>query len=269
MGFPLLLVFYTIFISLFSHSAIATNSTLTPAQNLTDGQALVSPNQRFELSFFSPGNSKNRYLGVHYHNLPLTVVWVANKNHPITDASGQLTVTENGALVIKNGSDGIVWDTNGTEAGNSPILQLLDSGNLVVRENESGDFIWESFDYLSDTLLPGMKLGWNMKTGLNRVMRSWKSNEDPSDGEFSFSLDPPESPQLILRKNSENQYRWGPWDGARFSGSNEFKTNPVFTPIFTSNSDEVYYTYQVLNDSVLFRFSSSPFPFFFFLYIKT
>ncbi|KAL6990915.1 hypothetical protein U1Q18_009036 [Sarracenia purpurea var. burkii] len=236
--------------------------SLTPTQNLTDGQTLVSSNQRFELGFFSPGNSNNRYLAIWFHNLlPLTVVWVANKNHPIAAASGWLTLTHDGALLLYNSSTAIVWSTNLTLAVKNPILQLLDSGNLVVRDKATGaesaadnPYIWESFDYISDTLLPGMRLGWKLKSGLNRFMTSWKSNDDPSDGEFTFSLDPPETPQLILRKKSKKQYRWGPWDGVKFSGSNELKSNPVFQPIFTSNSDEIYYTYQMLNDSVLSRF---------------
>ncbi|KAM7500876.1 hypothetical protein LguiA_025290 [Lonicera macranthoides] len=247
-----------LFVLLPSYTSIATN-TLSPTQNLTDGSTLISSNQRFELGFFSPGNSTNRYLGIWYHNLPLTVVWVANRQNPIADFSGELTLKNNGALLLYDRSMAVIWSTNLTDKVNNPVLQLLNSGNLVVKnDGDDDDFVWESFDYLSDTLLPGMKLGWKLKLGFNRNLTSWKSNEDPSNGEFSFSLDPAESPQLTLRRLSEKLYRWGPFDGDRFSGSNELRPNSVFEPLFIYNSDEVYYRYNLLDDSVLSRFVVNP-----------
>lgn len=90
-------------------------------------------------------------------------------------------------------------------------------------EGDGDDYVWQSFDYISDTLLPGMKLGWKLKTRINRVLRSWKISEDPSDGDYTFGLDPPESPQFILRKGSKKEYRWGPSDGNSLSGNNELE----------------------------------------------
>ncbi|KAK3023713.1 hypothetical protein RJ639_042723, partial [Escallonia herrerae] len=124
--------------------------------------------------------------------------------------------------------------------------------------SDGNSFLWESFDDMSDTLLPGMKLGWDLQINLNRFMRSWKSSDDPSDGDFSFSLDPPESPQLVLRRGSQKQYRWGPFDGKGFSGSNELRANPVFQPLFVYNADEVYYEFQQQDESVLLRFQVTP-----------
>ncbi|KAK2987260.1 hypothetical protein RJ640_017563 [Escallonia rubra] len=259
MGSPPFLTITFIIISLASHASITIAAdTLSPAQNLTDGQTLVSSNQRFELGFFAPGRSSNRYLGIWYHNLPLTVVWVANKANPVPDSSGSLILTSNGVLLLRNSSMGLLWSTNQTITAKSPVLQLLDTGNLVVTESDGNSFLWESFDNMSDTLLPGMKLGWDLQINLNRFMRSWKSSDDPSDGDFSFSLDPPESPQLVLRRGSQKQYRWGPFDGNRFSGSNELRANPVFQPLFVYNADEVYYEFQQLDESVLSRFQVTP-----------
>ncbi|CDO99673.1 unnamed protein product [Coffea canephora] len=111
---------------------------------------------------------------------------------------------------------------------------------------------------MSGTMLPGMKLGCNLKTGTSNIMRSWKNFDDPSHGEFTFSLDPPETPQLILRQGETKKYRWGPFDGDRFSGSNELRNNTVFKPIFVSTSDEVYYAYETLDDSTLVRSVVTP-----------
>ncbi|RVW37239.1 G-type lectin S-receptor-like serine/threonine-protein kinase [Vitis vinifera] len=74
-----------------------------------------------------------------------------------------------------------------TSAGGSFELgsnaQLLDSGNLIMRNGNDSDpenSLWQSFDYPCDTLLPGMKFGWNRVTGLDRHLSSWRSADDPS-----------------------------------------------------------------------------------------
>lgn len=231
--------------------------TLRENQQLEDGQTLVSSGQRFELGFFSPSGSKKRYLGIWYKNLPLTVVWVANRNNPIENFSARLSLGYNGYSLLNNTS-AIFWSVNSTEAMTSPTLQLLNNGNLVLRdENRGGDseeYIWQSFDSITDTLLPEMKLGWNLKKGLHWNMTSWSTGDNPSVGEFTFSLDSPETPQLVLTKGTEKQYRWGPWDGVRFSGTRELKPNPVFTPTFSSNNEEVFYSFRVEDNTTLSRF---------------
>lgn len=252
MGASLLVSLYYTFTFLASCKSLATD-ILAPNQTLADGQTLVSSNQKFAMGFFSPGNSRKRFLGIWYHNIPLTVVWVANKNNPIYGSSGRLTIYSNGALFLYNSSVSVVWSTNGTVASQSSVLQLLGSGNLVVREEEitGSDFMWQSFDHMSDTLLPGMKLGWKLKSRANRYMTSWKSNEDPSDGQFTFGLDPPDAPQLVLRRRSKKEFRQYPFAGYKLSDA---KTNVLFKPIFVSNFEEVYYSYELLDDSILSHF---------------
>ncbi|KAL4628691.1 hypothetical protein ACB092_05G258200 [Castanea dentata] len=263
MGFSLFLSFCYIWLSSASQTSTAAtvvSDILRPNQVLKDGQTLVSSGQRFELGFFSPGSSSNRYLGIKYKNIPPAVVWIANRNNSITGLSGSLSMGSNGFSLLANNSLAI-WSVNATVVLKSPILQLLDNGNLVFREENYGDsegYIWQSFDYITDTLLPDMKLGWNLKNGLHMYMRSWLSANDPSVGEFSFSLDPPETPQLVLRKGTQKRNRWGPWDGVRFSGSAALRSNPVFIPMFNSSIEEVYYTFKIVDQSLLSRFVVTP-----------
>ena len=66
---------------------------------------------------------------------------------------------------------------------------LLDSGNLVLRNNDS-NILWQSFDYPSHTFLPGMKIGYDRRAGETWSLTSWKSTEDPSPGAFSLEVDP-------------------------------------------------------------------------------
>ncbi|XP_040373184.1 G-type lectin S-receptor-like serine/threonine-protein kinase At4g27290 [Rosa chinensis] len=60
-----------------------------------DGGLLVSKESSFELGFFSPGNSSNRYVGIWYSQSKVsekTVVWIANRDNPINDTSGVFTI---------------------------------------------------------------------------------------------------------------------------------------------------------------------------------
>ena len=66
----------------------------------------------------------------------------------------------------------------------TPIVQLLDFENLVIRDgNDDGNsetFLWQSFDYPTNTILPRMKFGWDLRIGLDRDLSAWKSSDDPS-----------------------------------------------------------------------------------------
>ncbi|KAF8409416.1 hypothetical protein HHK36_005492 [Tetracentron sinense] len=231
--------------------------TITPTQTIRDGQTLVSSGQRFELGFFSPGNSKNRYVGIWYNQITnSTVVWVANRDNPLTNSSGILRIGDEGNLILLNKSEGsVIWWSNQSKADN-PVVQLLDSGNLVIREENDENpenYLWQSFDHPTDTLLPGMKLGWNFKTRMNRYLTSWKSEDDPSSGDYSFRIEPHGFPEAFLWNRLERKYRSGPWNGLRFSGAPEMNPNYIFNFSFTSNKEEVYYSFSLMNDSFISR----------------
>lgn len=75
--------------------------TITPTQPLRDGDVLVSKGASFALGFFSPGNSNRHYVGIWYNNVSeKTVVWVLNRDHPINDTSGALSIDAGGNLVL-------------------------------------------------------------------------------------------------------------------------------------------------------------------------
>jgi hypothetical protein len=166
----ILLFFLFLYIRIsFSLDSLAVN------QSIRDGQTLVSANGTFELGFFNPpGNSRGRYLGMWYRNLlPLTVVWVANREIPVKNNSGILKLDENGVLVVLNGANGTIWSSNMTNKvlNDSITAQLLETGNLVLTIRKD-NVLWQSFDYPCDTILPGMMLGWNLVTDLNRFLTS-------------------------------------------------------------------------------------------------
>ncbi|KAK9268594.1 hypothetical protein L1049_000349 [Liquidambar formosana] len=138
----------------------------------------------------------------------------------------------------------------------NPVAKLLESGNLVMKDANDDDpenFLWQTFDYPCDTQLPGMKLGRNTITGLDRSLTSWKSNDDPSRGDFTYGLDPRGYPQIVMRKGSVEQFRAGSWNGLRFTGSPNLKRNSIYSFRFVFNQKEMYYIFELLNSSVLTR----------------
>ncbi|KAF8409419.1 hypothetical protein HHK36_005495 [Tetracentron sinense] len=243
-------------ISFLSEISIAAD-TITPTQSISDGlgQTLVSSGQTFELGFFSPGNSKNRYIGIWYKNSPSAVLWVANRENPTTDSSGVLTIAKDGNLVLLNQAQIIIWSSNLSKVAENSVTQLLESGNLVLRDKSgsgSESYLWQSFDYPSDTLFSGMKLGWNLKTGLNRYLTSWKNSDDPTPGEFSYRIDNLGLPQLVLREGSSKLFRTGLWNGVRFSGI-ALLAKEVFKNYFVYNTEELYYMYENNKNSIITR----------------
>lgn len=209
----------------------------------------------FELGFFNPGNS-GWYLGVRYKKIAdKTVVWVANRDTPLSNSSGTFKIGDNGNIVVLDQFGNISWSSNKKQAV-QPVVQLLDSGNLVVKEmgeNDPGKYLWQSFDYPTDTLLPDMKLGWDLDTGFDRYITSWKSPVDPSTGDYSFKLDFRGFPEIFLWNKQAVEYRSGPWNGLRFSGVPEMEPLNDISFDFVMEQKEVYYSYSITNASLISR----------------
>ncbi|KAG8658083.1 receptor-like serine/threonine-protein kinase SD1-8 isoform X5 [Manihot esculenta] len=241
---------------LFTSQFSSATDTLTSTQSLADGSTLISKHGSFELGFFSPGSSRNRYLGIWYKNIPVrTVVWVANRRAPTKNSTALLMIDIKGNLVLKDGGS-VVWSTNSKREVQTPLLQLLDSGNLVLidaSDGHSGIYLWQSFDYPTDTFLPGMKLGVNLKTGLDRRLTSWKNWDDPSPGDFVWKILVYNNPESTMWKGSKFYFRTGPWNGITYSGKPQLKPNQPFSFNFVHSDDEVYCAYYPKNKSVISR----------------
>ncbi|KAI3769215.1 hypothetical protein L6452_00315 [Arctium lappa] len=241
-------------------------STISATQNITDagGKTIVSDDDNFVLGFFSPTNaSTNRYLGIWYNKIQIrTVVWVANRETPIPDTSGVFLLDNRGILMIVNRSNSMIWSSNSSIPGsNNRVAELLGTGNLVIRNVNDIDpenYVWQSFDYPGDTFLPNMKFGIDFRKGLEKYLTAWKSVDDPSPGEYTNRFDPDGYPQILLRKGSDLQYNSGPWNGLRFSGMPNLQTNDIYTFRFEYNDDELYYTYELVNSSIVSRMILNP-----------
>nr|GFB12821.1 G-type lectin S-receptor-like serine/threonine-protein kinase At4g27290 [Tanacetum cinerariifolium] len=93
------------------------------------------------------------------------------------------------------------------------------NGNLVMTDGNPKKIVWQSFDYPTDTLLPGMKLGKNRLRGIEWRLSSWKTSQDPSPSDITWSVDTNGYPQYLLREGAAVRFRAGPWNGERFSGA--------------------------------------------------
>ncbi|KAK1415626.1 hypothetical protein QVD17_31409 [Tagetes erecta] len=236
------------------------SDTIYVHQNISDGDTIVSANARFELGFFSPGNSKNRYLGIWFMNTSSqTVAWVANRETPLTDNSGVVKLDNQGNLTLVNGSGKVIWSSNSSVYGTNInlVAQLLDTGNLVVKNGnitDSDSYIWQSFDYPGDTFLSGMKLGKNFITGKETYLTAWRSDDDPSPGEYTlkFLMVKGKYQQVYIMRSTVIQTRIGPFNGISFSGRSLLTPGPSY-PSYVGymvvNENEMYFTTTPKNNT--------------------
>ncbi|KVI10416.1 Apple-like protein [Cynara cardunculus var. scolymus] len=225
-------------------------ATISDSQFLTDEDTLVSPAGIFELGFFrpAPGRSENRYLGIWYKKISIkTVVWVANRDFPITGAPSHhvLKIADPGILVLMNNIT-VVWTSpNTTITSPNATAKLHDTGNLVVVDVHKNN-IWQSFDHPTDTLLPAMKFGKDLLNNKEWYLSSWRSNQDPNRGEFTWRFDTRSYPQNQLKQGEMVRFR------EALSGDSTV-SNLLIAYDVVINSTEVTFTYNVVNSSIILR----------------
>ncbi|XP_047172797.1 G-type lectin S-receptor-like serine/threonine-protein kinase At4g27290 [Vigna umbellata] len=234
--------------------------TLTPNESIQGNTTMVSSAGTFEAGFFQFVNSQDQYFCIWYKNIsPKTIVWVANRDAPVKNSTAFFTLTEQGVPVILDASGSVVWSSNSSRTAKKPVMQLLDSGNLVVQDGDSTkDLLWESFDYPGDTFLAGMKLRTNFVTGPFRFLTSWRNTEDPGFGEFSYHIDAHGYPQLVTTSGELLISRGGSWTGYAFTGVSWRRTLRLVKFSLESNGKEVIYQYKTLEAETITRLVINP-----------
>ncbi|XP_040381833.1 receptor-like serine/threonine-protein kinase SD1-8 [Oryza brachyantha] len=172
-------------------ASAAGESTLTPSMTLAGDQRLVSPADIFRLGLFPAVNRSRWFLGIWFTVSPDTVVWVANRDRPLSSPSGVLAISAaRGGLVLLDGAgnETVVWSSSNSSAAAAGVVavvqaELLDTGNLVVRDKD-GNVLWQSFEHPTNTFLPGIRVGKDLRTGAEWSLSSWRSADDPSPGDF-------------------------------------------------------------------------------------
>ncbi|KAL2336789.1 hypothetical protein Fmac_011235 [Flemingia macrophylla] len=190
--------------------------SITSSQSIKDPETLSSKDGNFTLGFFTPQNSTKRYVGIWWKS-ESTVIWVANRNQPLNDSSGVVTISEDGNLVVLNAQEHVLWSTKVSNASNT-TAQFSDSGKLVLTETTTGDILWDSFQQPSNSFLPEMKLSFN-ETGTELGLTSWRSPSNPSIG--SFTLGGTQRISIVeafIWNETRPYWRSGPWNRGVFTG---------------------------------------------------
>lgn len=221
------------------------------------GETIVSAGEKFELGFFSPQGSSFRYVGIWYYRIPVrTVVWVANRDRPISGDTGVLSVGDDGNLRITQGGGGeVVWSSNATAASSNSTAVLMDTGNLAILASEnSRRVVWQSFDHPTDTYLPDMEVYMDAKGGERHVFTSWRTAADPSPGNFSMGVDPRGAPQIVIWEGANRRWRSGHFNGISFIGVTGVRAIYLFGFRLTNLGDgRLFFTYTP-SDSSFVRF---------------
>ncbi|RWW67554.1 hypothetical protein BHE74_00024992 [Ensete ventricosum] len=184
----------TLLLSFASHLLLcASDDRLTPGEFIFLNETLVSDGGAFALGFFSLTNSTTDfYVGMWYNDIPeKSVIWVADREKPITDSSASLMISDAAAV-------------------------LLDSGNLVLQA-DSISILWQSIDHPTDTILPGTKIQYNRSSHSAIYITSWKEAEDPSPGDYSLGVDLSTCLQCMIWWKSKPYWRSQVWAGSLFA----------------------------------------------------
>ncbi|EXB36711.1 Putative receptor protein kinase ZmPK1 [Morus notabilis] len=143
---------------------------------------LVSPNGTFSAAFHEVGINAFCFSIWFTRSADKTIVWMANRNTPVSRKKSRMTLHKNGNMVLTDAFGSSVWSTN-TFSASTVEVRLLETGNLVLFDQGKEKIIWESFDFPTDTLLPLQRL---VK---NTTLVSMRSKGSYLNGIYNFKFD--------------------------------------------------------------------------------
>ncbi|BBH06191.1 hypothetical protein Prudu_017767 [Prunus dulcis] len=192
-------------------SSEARLSSLRQGSSLTvekESDFLVSPNGTFSSGFYKVDTNASCYSIWFTNSVNKTVVWMANRDKPVSGRVSKLTLHRNGNLVLTDGVGSIVWSTN-TFSDAGVEARLLETGNLVLI-NQEKRVIWQSFDSPTDTLLPSQRL---VK---NTTLVSVKSQGTYLSGFYNFKFVDNNVLYLVYNGPLLSSVYWPKTDGTVF-----------------------------------------------------
>ncbi|XP_022772218.1 putative receptor protein kinase ZmPK1 [Durio zibethinus] len=216
----------SLYFSLILSLILLTPLSSSTYQKLSEGSSLsvenprdviISPTGTFSAGFYPVG--ENAYAFAIWFSKPTclvhscTVVWMANRDHPVNGRRSKLSLLGTGNLILTDAAQFNVWAT-GTVSLPLVQLQLNDYGNLVL-SNSEGTILWKSFDSPTDTVLPLQPL--TRYTAL--VSRKGKGNY--SSGFYKLFFDNDNVLRLLFDGPEISSIYWpdpslSNWDQGRF-----------------------------------------------------
>lgn len=171
-------------IILFTHfhgcyqAQIAPNISLASSITAGNNTTWRSPSGEFAFGFYSL--SSNLYLvGIWFDKIQeKTLIWSANRNSPAEPGS-TVRLTFAGQLVLTYSNNSVQTLYTGAAAS---LGFMQNDGNFVLKDSNSRP-IWQSFDYPTDTILPGQVL-----VGGQRLYSNAKGVVDYSTGNFMLEM---------------------------------------------------------------------------------
>ena len=157
---------------------ILLGSSLSPNANRT---SWLSPSGLFAFGFYPQDDGF--VIGIWLVNqTEKTIIWTANRDDPPVYSNATLNLTIDGKLLLitEQGRELSIIDVD-QEDRPATSAAMLDSGNFVLY-NHSNVIIWDSFDFLTDTIIGGQ----NISSGYNLV--SSVSISDHSSGSYSLNM---------------------------------------------------------------------------------
>jgi len=172
--------------------------------NATPTSVMCSKQGTYCMNFVESRDSETLgYLQMYVQRKDSWVVWIGNRDQPVEIDSAVLLLDNSGVLKIESKNDSKILYSSPQPFNKSTtmVATLLDTGNFVLQDiqpNGMKIMLWQSFDYPTDTLLPGMKLGVNHKTGHKWSLVSWLTHEIQTSGLFKLEWEPSRR-QLIIK----------------------------------------------------------------------
>ncbi|XVF14951.1 hypothetical protein REPUB_Repub09cG0105500 [Reevesia pubescens] len=156
---------------------ISLGSSLTPTSNIS----WMSPSGVFAFGFYP--KAKGYLVGIFIAGIPQkTVVWTANRDKSPVPNNVTLNLTIDGRLILQfpNGQETIITE-NSNSSEPAATAAMLDSGNFILYDSDQKK-IWQSFEYPTNTLLPGQRLypGYQLFSSV--------SETDESTGRFRLKM---------------------------------------------------------------------------------
>ncbi|KAI3468340.1 hypothetical protein Pfo_025003 [Paulownia fortunei] len=223
-------------------------NTIRPNEVLGENETLVSAGGVFELGFFQDAVSGNVFAGIWFKDIGnKKPVWVANRDVPLEHSYATFQIRYDGNLIVIDRRQAPTI-LNYAMLASSPNTSatILDTGNLILQQGD--EIIWQSFNFPTDTYLPGMKLGWfGLKTNQPRrqTLLSWLNPQNPSRGTFTIGTGYKDARRLSVWKGDSAHMDIGSLEqnGFRFIFKNSFNS---FNLSYTSTPNETYLTFNTV-----------------------
>ncbi|CAI0466008.1 unnamed protein product [Linum tenue] len=162
----------------------ATTRVINLGSSITAGQGSKStwnsPSGDFAFGFHRLSSGKF-LAGIWFDKISVTtLVWSANRDDP-AEIGATVALTLQGQLLLTHSNGTELFIYNGTSAGSAA---MQDDGNFVLRSSSaSGDVVWQSFDFPTDTILLGQTLVMGQKLFSNA-----NGTADYSTGNYMLEL---------------------------------------------------------------------------------